>query len=289
MHDGRDKGSRQLYRQQRGHEPSREPRPRWFRAMARHVLNGLRKAAAIVCDSEATRDGFRAYGLIPDYRLHVIPLGIPPEFTPEPVPEADANAALLIGPPGPGPYLPARLAPRRLDNPAQADRRITPHAGGSGRVYAGTRLIQVGGALTAAQTRLAYDPDIADAIVVLPFLKRATLAAVYRRAALDLLPSEAEGFGLPLAEALACGVPLLASDISVLREVGGTAAVQCRSATSPPGPRPRWDSSTIAVAPTSGMCAARSVTRGHGNSTGPPMSVSSRPSIAACSSDSGPG
>ena len=63
-----------------------------------------------------------------------------------------------------------------------------------------------------------------DAIVVLPFVDRATLAAVYRRAALALLPSEREGFGLPLVEALACGTPVVASDIPVLREVGGDAA-----------------------------------------------------------------
>jgi glycosyltransferase involved in cell wall biosynthesis len=68
---------------------------------------------------------------------------------------------------------------------------------------------------------------VADAIVVLPFVDRATLAAVYRRAALALLPSEREGFGLPLVEALACGTPVIASDIPVLREVGGDAASYC--------------------------------------------------------------
>ena len=44
-------------------------------------------------------------------------------------------------------------------------------------------------------------------IVTLPFLDRRVLAAVYRRAALVLQPSEREGFGLPVAEAMACGTP----------------------------------------------------------------------------------
>ena len=50
-----------------------------------------------------------------------------------------------------------------------------------------------------------------------------------------LQPSDAEGFGLPVAEALACGTPVLASDIPVLREVGGEAAVY-----RPVGDVPAW-------------------------------------------------
>ena len=68
---------------------------------------------------------------------------------------------------------------------------------------------------------------LTDAIVVLPMLDRATLAAVYRRSALLLMPSEREGFGLPVLEALACGTPVVASDIEALREVGGFAASYC--------------------------------------------------------------
>ena len=39
------------------------------------------------------------------------------------------------------------------------------------------------------------------------------------------MTSEAEGFGMPVSEALACGSIVLASDIPVLREVGGDAAI----------------------------------------------------------------
>jgi glycosyltransferase involved in cell wall biosynthesis len=43
-----------------------------------------------------------------------------------------------------------------------------------------------------------------------------------------LVTSDAEGFGLPVIEALACGAVVFASDIPVLREVGGDAIVPCR-------------------------------------------------------------
>jgi glycosyltransferase involved in cell wall biosynthesis len=62
---------------------------------------------------------------------------------------------------------------------------------------------------------------------VLPFVDRTTLAAIYRRSALVLMPSEREGFGLPIIEALSCGTPVVASDIPALREVGGEAISYC--------------------------------------------------------------
>jgi glycosyltransferase involved in cell wall biosynthesis len=47
------------------------------------------------------------------------------------------------------------------------------------------------------------------------------VASLLRGARALLFPSFAEGFGLPLAEALALGVPVIASDLPALREVGG--------------------------------------------------------------------
>jgi glycosyltransferase involved in cell wall biosynthesis len=48
------------------------------------------------------------------------------------------------------------------------------------------------------------------------------LAELYRGARAVLIPSRHEGFGLPAAEALGLGTPVVASDIPALREIGGT-------------------------------------------------------------------
>jgi glycosyltransferase involved in cell wall biosynthesis len=89
------------------------------------------------------------------------------------------------------------------------------------------RLIRVGGAFTPEQNNLLNNPGLAESVIVLPRLEPDVLAAVYRRASLALLTSDREGFGLPLIEAMACGTPVVASALPVLREVGGIAAEYC--------------------------------------------------------------
>ncbi len=54
-------------------------------------------------------------------------------------------------------------------------------------------------------------------------LDDAAVGALLAGARAVLLPSFVEGFGLPLAEALAAGVPVICSDIAAFREVGGDA------------------------------------------------------------------
>src|SRR5690606_30727773 len=48
--------------------------------------------------------------------------------------------------------------------------------------------------------------------------------AVYRGAACFVFPSRYEGFGLPPLEAMACGVPVVTTDVTSLPEVVGNAA-----------------------------------------------------------------
>ena len=76
---------------------------------------------------------------------------------------------------------------------------------------------------------------LGDALLQPPRQERPTLAGLYRRARAVLVTSEAEGFGLPVIEALACGAPVVASDLPVLREVGADTCAYC-----PVGEVPAW-------------------------------------------------
>jgi glycosyltransferase involved in cell wall biosynthesis len=60
-------------------------------------------------------------------------------------------------------------------------------------------------------------------VVLTGWTSSADLQWLYRTAALYVLPSRYEGFGLGVLEAMARGCPVLASDIPVLQEVGGEA------------------------------------------------------------------
>src|SRR5687767_2405540 len=64
--------------------PAEEIRSRPFRAMTQRILSGMRRAACVVCGSQATRDDLVRLGLLPEDRIRVVPNGIDPDFLPEP-------------------------------------------------------------------------------------------------------------------------------------------------------------------------------------------------------------
>jgi glycosyltransferase involved in cell wall biosynthesis len=63
-----------------------------------------------------------------------------------------------------------------------------------------------------------------DRIVFAGYVKEIDLPLLYAGAALFVYPSFYEGFGIPVLEALACGVPTITSNLSSLPEVAGRGA-----------------------------------------------------------------
>lgn len=221
-------------------EPEAEPRSWPFRAMTRRILSGLQRAAIVTCDSVATRDGILAHGLLPAHKLKVVNLGVDPVMAAGPNPPADEFVASLLGRPDGSQadllHVGSTIPRKRIDVLLRTFAVVRGE-------FPGTRLIRVGGGFTEAQAALLRDLRIdPSAIMVLPYLDRTQLAAVYRRAAIVLQPSDAEGFGLPVAEAMACGVPVVASDLPVLREVGGSVTEYC-----PAGDVAGWSGTVCAM------------------------------------------
>ena len=206
-------------------EPARERRSVPFRWMVRRTLSGFRKAARVTCDSFATRDQLLAHELVSPQKVVVIPNGVHPAYSASPDDQSDAAAARLLGHKKCADtiellHVGSTIGRKRIDVLLKIFATLREE-------FPQARLIRAGGPLTREQTRLANQLGLSEYIVTLPRLDEKVLAAVYRRAALVLLPSEREGFGLPLVEAMACGTPVLASDLPVLREVGCDAALYC--------------------------------------------------------------
>jgi glycosyltransferase involved in cell wall biosynthesis len=201
-------------------QPNVDARSRLFRAVQRRKLKGLQCASGVICDSRWVRDQIVSFGLVPLNRLFVAPLAVPPEFSIDLDPTADRSMNELLGSSTADPFLlhVGSVAPRK-----RIDIVLKTFAGVK-RLMPNMRLVRVGGRLTPPQKDLVKSLSIANSLVELPTLSRKELAALYRRAELVLLPSDREGYGLPIIEALACGTPVLVSDLPVLREVGEDAA-----------------------------------------------------------------
>jgi glycosyltransferase involved in cell wall biosynthesis len=187
-------------------DPKRDPRPKWFRALARRILKGLQKAAIVFHSTRAVRAEIERLGLIDPDRLIHAPYGVSPEFAAEGPAETNLGRYIL--------HVGSNVPRKRIDILLRA-------LAGARRLFSDLRLVKVGPAFSAEQQAIIDQWKLNDAIVRREGLGRAEIAALYRSAAVVLLPSDAEGFGLPVIEALACGVPVLASDLATLREVGG--------------------------------------------------------------------
>jgi glycosyltransferase involved in cell wall biosynthesis len=183
------------------------------RFLVSRLAAGLRSAALVACPSRATANELAAAELVDPERIVVVPNGVDRPIDDE---DSDREAAALL-----------RCSEPTMDvlhvGSAIPRKRIDLLFEVAARTESRVRLVRVGMPLTPAQAQHAARLGIADRLLQLPFLSRSTLFGVYRRVSLLLMTSDREGFGLPVIEALSMGVPVIARDLPVLREVGGEA------------------------------------------------------------------
>lgn len=80
------------------------------------------------------------------------------------------------------------------------------------------------GDTTKELSELASKLKITNRLVFLGFVPEEDLPSIYRGAMAVMLVSLYEGFGIPIIEAMACGVPVLTSNVSAMPEISGGAA-----------------------------------------------------------------
>jgi alpha-1,3-rhamnosyl/mannosyltransferase len=195
------------------------PQARWlFPVLLRLALHAARHVIAI---SEATRRDLCQYCRVYPERITVIPLAPDPRFSPQPELAMARFRAQLKLPEAYVLYLGSNKPHKNLVRLVEAWARIanTTEAADWSLVLAGAwdeRYPQ-------AQT-LAQKLGVQGRIRFFGRVPEAALPLLYSGAGLFVFPSLYEGFGLPVLEAMACGVPTICSRTSSLPEVGGEAA-----------------------------------------------------------------
>ena len=183
-----------------------------------------RRADLVVVPSHAVkRDVVRRVGL-PEDRVVVTHEGCEPRFRPVRSDAARRDVAARYGLPPRYVLAVGTLEPRKnLTTLLEAFARLRR----DGEVDADLRLVLAGarGWLDEPIFATVRSLGLEDAVRFTGFVDDADLPAVYSGAALFVFPSLREGFGLPLLEAMACGVPVVTSNISSMPEVAGDAAM----------------------------------------------------------------
>ena len=179
----------------------------------------VRRATHILADSEATRRDLITLYKTPESKITVLYPGVSVDFQPV---SSDKRLAAIRRKYGLGsqPYVltVGTVQPRKnYELLVRAFAKLPEHytlaiAGGKGWLDEG---------LSAE----IANHNLEKRVHLLGFVDDADLPALYSAASLFVMPSIYEGFGLPLLEAMACGVPVVSSDRSSLPEVVGDAGV----------------------------------------------------------------
>ena len=173
------------------------------------VPRSARRASRVIVVSEQTKRDLIELAGVPAERIVVVPNGVGAQFGPE-GPEANGQPyALVVG-----------SLERRKDPLTAIEGFALLESNDLRLVFAGPDRGDGAAAREAAASR-----GLEQRVEFKGHVSEEELAALYRGAACLVFPSRDEGFGLPLLEAMASGVPVVATRAGALPEIAGDAAI----------------------------------------------------------------
>jgi glycosyltransferase involved in cell wall biosynthesis len=180
------------------------------------VRDHVRRADGVLCGSEFTAGEIRRLLEVPESKIGVTPYGVDSVFRETPTDDEVSAALARHGlPRGAILYVGSDDPRKNLRNLAAAYLGLTSHRRGL------APLVLVGPGSHWAQGGTISGPQIRATGYLSPRDLRALMAA----SSLLVLPSLEEGFGLPVAEAMTAGLPVVCSRGSALEEIAGDAAL----------------------------------------------------------------
>lgn len=193
------------------------------KVLQRWIVAGLEKADLIVCASQATLADVQRLVSRENGRpkLEVITLGLSYPYRKLPSEEARARlaASSIIDPDTPFVlHVGSNLSRKNRAGVLRIFARCKEKWNGS--------LVFAGEPLTESFRSLGRQLGVADRIVEVPEAANELLEALYNCATALLFPSTREGFGWPVAEAHACGCPVICADREPMIEVAGGAGLR---------------------------------------------------------------
>ena len=218
------------------YEPDAHP-PRQRAYLEWATRYNAQSATHIIADSQATKRDLVGILGIPPEKISVVYLGVEERF--RPVQDAAQIAAAKAAYSIPGPYIlyVGTLQPRKnLARLVEAFGRVaraldtgyegvTPYDAGDPQRRLSLVLAGSKGWWYEDIFRTVQQMDLGSRVICPGYVKDDDLPALYSGADLFVLPSLYEGFGLPALEAMACGTPVVASNVSSLPEIVGDAGL----------------------------------------------------------------
>lgn len=189
------------------------------------VSTTAQNAVRVLTDSHASQRDIVTHLAVPAERVHVIPLAVDARYTAAPAPE-DADVRARYGLPEQYTlYLGGFDVRKNVAAALAAYRWVGPALDGDCPLVIAGRLPGRDTRFTPDPRRLAREWGVESFVHYTGYVAEEDKPALYRGATAFVFPSRYEGFGLPLLEAMACGTPVVGSDVASVPEVVADAGV----------------------------------------------------------------